>query len=123
MHYRHFVQCLVTGRTTCCTHWASAKKAEPRFELRVYLDRQGYLSLTARGLLTGLIVKQDNRYSAELIPMEERTLTMQELEITMTNEAECCSYHGVKGEDCIALQKILRMQWGCTRAILFFGLL
>ncbi|MDP3564047.1 MAG: Hsp70 family protein [Methanoregula sp.] len=36
-----------------------AQKGEPRFELRFFLDRQGYLCLTARDLLTGLIVKRD----------------------------------------------------------------
>ncbi|PKL69161.1 MAG: hypothetical protein CVV30_06175 [Methanomicrobiales archaeon HGW-Methanomicrobiales-1] len=36
-----------------------AKKGEPRFELTFFLDRQGYLCLTARDLLTGLIVKRD----------------------------------------------------------------
>ncbi|MDO9325743.1 MAG: Hsp70 family protein, partial [Methanoregula sp.] len=36
-----------------------AQKGEPRFELTFFLDRQGYLCLTARDLLTGLIVKRD----------------------------------------------------------------
>lgn len=36
-----------------------AKKGEPRFELTFFLDRQGYLCLTARDMLTGLIVKRD----------------------------------------------------------------
>jgi molecular chaperone DnaK (HSP70) len=36
-----------------------AKKGEPRFELTFSLDRQGYLCLTARDLLTGTIVKRD----------------------------------------------------------------
>ncbi|MDO9550140.1 MAG: Hsp70 family protein [Methanoregula sp.] len=36
-----------------------AKKGEPRFELTFFLDRQGYLCLTARDLLTGLIIKRD----------------------------------------------------------------
>ncbi|MHB8163764.1 MAG: Hsp70 family protein [Methanoregula sp.] len=36
-----------------------AKKGEPRFELTFYLDRERYLCLTARDLLTGLIVKRD----------------------------------------------------------------
>ncbi|PKL58075.1 MAG: hypothetical protein CVV34_04230 [Methanomicrobiales archaeon HGW-Methanomicrobiales-5] len=36
-----------------------AKKGEPRFELTFFLDREGYLCLTARDLLTGLRVKRD----------------------------------------------------------------
>jgi molecular chaperone DnaK (HSP70) len=36
-----------------------AKKGEPRFELTFFLDREGYLCLSARDLLTGLIVKRD----------------------------------------------------------------
>ncbi|MEI7857914.1 MAG: Hsp70 family protein [Methanomicrobiales archaeon] len=36
-----------------------AQKGEPRFELTFFLDRQGYLCLTARDLLTGRIVKRD----------------------------------------------------------------
>ncbi len=36
-----------------------AKKGEPRFELTFYVDREGNLCLTARDLLTGLIVKRD----------------------------------------------------------------
>jgi len=36
-----------------------AKKGEPRFELTFFLDREGYLCLTARDLFTGLIVKRD----------------------------------------------------------------
>jgi molecular chaperone DnaK len=36
-----------------------AQKGEPRFELTFSLDRQGYLCLTARDLLTGMIVKRD----------------------------------------------------------------
>jgi molecular chaperone DnaK len=38
-----------------------AQKGEPRFELTFFLDRQGYLCLTARDLLTGLIVKRDTQ--------------------------------------------------------------
>ncbi len=38
-----------------------AQKGEPRFELTFFLDRQGYLCLTARDLLTGLLVKQDTQ--------------------------------------------------------------
>jgi len=38
-----------------------AQKGEPRFELTFLLDRQGYLCLTARDLLTGLIVKRDTQ--------------------------------------------------------------
>lgn len=37
----------------------TAKKGEPRFELTFFLDREGYLCLTARDLFTGLIVKRD----------------------------------------------------------------
>lgn len=36
-----------------------AQKGEPRFELTFFLDQQGYLCLTARDLLTGLMVKRD----------------------------------------------------------------
>lgn len=36
-----------------------AKKGEPRFELTFFLDREGYLCLTARDLLSGLVVKRD----------------------------------------------------------------
>ncbi|MFA5222585.1 MAG: Hsp70 family protein [Methanoregula sp.] len=36
-----------------------AKKGEPRFELTFFLDREGYLCLNARDLLTGLMVKRD----------------------------------------------------------------
>ncbi len=36
-----------------------AQKGEPRFELTFFLDRQGFLCLTARDLLTGLIIKRD----------------------------------------------------------------
>jgi molecular chaperone DnaK len=36
-----------------------AQKGEPRFELTFFLDRQGYLCLTARDLLTGVMVKRD----------------------------------------------------------------
>ncbi len=36
-----------------------AQKGEPRFELTFFLDRQGYLCLTARDLLTGQMVKRD----------------------------------------------------------------
>jgi molecular chaperone DnaK len=36
-----------------------AQKGEPRFELTFSLDQEGYLCLTARDLLTGLIVKRD----------------------------------------------------------------
>jgi molecular chaperone DnaK len=38
-----------------------AQKGEPRFELTFFLDRQGFLCLTARDLLTGLIVKRDTQ--------------------------------------------------------------
>jgi len=36
-----------------------AQKGEPRFELTFFLDCQGFLCLTARDLLTGLIIKRD----------------------------------------------------------------
>jgi molecular chaperone DnaK (HSP70) len=51
---------LVNGQEPVLLHASPpAKKGEPRFELTFSLDREGYLCLTGRDLLTGLIVKRD----------------------------------------------------------------
>ncbi len=53
---------LMNGPTPVLLHASPpAKKGEPRFELTFSLDRQGYLCLTARDLLSGILVKRDTQ--------------------------------------------------------------
>ena len=84
-----------------------ALKGEPRFELTFTLDREKQLRVTARDLVTGMLVKKDAPVTGDLIK-GGKNMEMQEMEITIDKEGRIqVKVNRAHGADCLAMTKNL----------------